>query len=79
MIVHELNANLFGYSIHENLLLSAISAPSAGIEADYERLEFFGLILVASPLRTLVHTCSRRFISEISCVHLRFRHQPGTA
>ncbi|KAF8558886.1 ribonuclease III [Imleria badia] len=42
LIVHELNANLFGYSIHENLLLSAISAPSAGCEVDYERLEFFG-------------------------------------
>lgn len=42
LIVHELNANLFGYSIHENLLLSAISAPSTGFEVDYERLEFFG-------------------------------------
>ncbi|KAG8218739.1 hypothetical protein J3R82DRAFT_4409 [Butyriboletus roseoflavus] len=42
LIVHELNANLFGYSIHENLLLSAISAPSAGCEVNYERLEFFG-------------------------------------
>lgn len=42
LIVHELNANLFSYSIHENLLLSAISAPSAGLEVDYERLEFFG-------------------------------------
>ncbi|KAF8138575.1 hypothetical protein EV363DRAFT_1394017 [Boletus edulis] len=42
LIVHELNANLFCYSIHENLLLSAISAPSAGFEVDYERLEFFG-------------------------------------
>lgn len=49
LIVHELNANLFGYSIHENLLLSAISTPSAGFEADYERLEFFGLIYLHHP------------------------------
>lgn len=79
LIVHELNANLFGYSIHENLLLSAISAPSAGFEVDYERLEFFGLILVPPPFRTLVHACCRRFISEISCVRLRFCYQPSTA
>ena len=47
LIVHELNANLFGYSIHENLLLSAISAPSAGFEVDYERLEFFGWLHIS--------------------------------
>ncbi|KAG9317557.1 hypothetical protein JVU11DRAFT_1764 [Chiua virens] len=42
LIVHELNANLLSYSINENLLLAAISAPSAGFEVNYERLEFFG-------------------------------------
>ncbi|KAF9226467.1 hypothetical protein BS17DRAFT_775670 [Gyrodon lividus] len=42
LIVHDLNASLFDYSLHEDLLLAAISAPSAGFEVDYERLELFG-------------------------------------
>ncbi|KIJ20171.1 hypothetical protein PAXINDRAFT_126718 [Paxillus involutus ATCC 200175] len=42
LIVHELNASLFNHSIHADLLLAAISAPSAGFEVDYERLELFG-------------------------------------
>lgn len=56
LIVHELNANLFGYSINENFLLSAISAPSAGFEVDYERLEFFGWFDISRiAVRALVH------------------------
>ncbi|KIJ70179.1 hypothetical protein HYDPIDRAFT_78543 [Hydnomerulius pinastri MD-312] len=42
LIVKELNGKLFNHSIHEELLLAAISAPSAGFETDYERLELFG-------------------------------------
>ncbi|KIK99243.1 hypothetical protein PAXRUDRAFT_30619 [Paxillus rubicundulus Ve08.2h10] len=42
LIVHELNGSLFNHSIHADLLFAAISAPSAGFEVDYERLELFG-------------------------------------
>jgi endoribonuclease Dicer len=40
--VKELNAKLFDHVIPERLLHMSISAPSAGIEYDYERLELFG-------------------------------------
>ncbi|KAI6047271.1 hypothetical protein EDC04DRAFT_2622522 [Pisolithus marmoratus] len=42
LIVQELNAEFFNHSIDEGHLLAAISAPSAGYEVDYERLELFG-------------------------------------
>ncbi|KAI6110462.1 hypothetical protein EV401DRAFT_1869432 [Pisolithus croceorrhizus] len=42
LIVQELNAVFFNHSIHEEHLFAAISAPSAGYEVDYERLELFG-------------------------------------
>lgn len=42
LIVKELNAQLFGNMILEQHLLSAIFAPSATFETDYERLELFG-------------------------------------
>ncbi|KAF5369839.1 hypothetical protein D9758_001134 [Tetrapyrgos nigripes] len=40
--VKELNAKYFGRAINENLLHMALSAPSAGTEYDYERLELLG-------------------------------------
>lgn len=42
LLVTELNATLFGHSIHEPQLHAAISAPSACAEFDYERLELLG-------------------------------------
>ncbi|KAI6034220.1 hypothetical protein BKA83DRAFT_87233 [Pisolithus microcarpus] len=42
LIVQELNAVFFNHSIYEEHLFAAISAPSAGYEVDYERLELFG-------------------------------------
>ncbi|KAI6105665.1 hypothetical protein F5141DRAFT_1189462 [Pisolithus sp. B1] len=42
LVVQELNAVFFNHSIHEEHLFAAISAPSAGYEVDYERLELFG-------------------------------------
>ncbi|KAH7916192.1 hypothetical protein BJ138DRAFT_996390 [Hygrophoropsis aurantiaca] len=42
LVVKELNAKFFNHAISEELLLAAISAPSAGFECDYERLELLG-------------------------------------
>lgn len=42
LLVKDLNAKYFDYAINEDLLHMAISAPSAGIEYDYERLELLG-------------------------------------
>ena len=42
LIVKELNAGLFNQRISEDLLHVALSAPSAGIEYDYDRLELLG-------------------------------------
>ncbi|KAJ4481439.1 hypothetical protein C8J55DRAFT_560005 [Lentinula edodes] len=42
LLVKELNAGLFSHCVSEGLLHAAISAPSAGIEYDYERLELLG-------------------------------------
>lgn len=42
LLVKELNAKFFDHSVGENLLHTAISAPSASVEFDYERLELLG-------------------------------------
>ncbi|KAF9247216.1 hypothetical protein BU15DRAFT_39362 [Melanogaster broomeanus] len=75
LIVHELNAT-FNHSIHEDLLLAAISAPSAGFEVDYERLELFGdaflkylasvYVFVTNPAQHegALHTARQRIISN---------------
>ncbi|KAJ3736470.1 hypothetical protein DFJ43DRAFT_1052289 [Lentinula guzmanii] len=42
LLVKELNAGLLSDCVSEKLLHAAISAPSAGIEYDYERLELLG-------------------------------------
>lgn len=42
LLVKELNARFFEHSILEPPLLSAVSAPAAGMEFDYERLELLG-------------------------------------
>ncbi|KAI0035664.1 hypothetical protein K488DRAFT_42913 [Vararia minispora EC-137] len=42
LLVKEINAMLFDNSIDEHQLLSAICAPSASMEDDYERLELLG-------------------------------------
>ncbi|EGO27424.1 hypothetical protein SERLADRAFT_446652 [Serpula lacrymans var. lacrymans S7.9] len=42
LIVKELNAKFFNHHITEELLLAAISTPSAGFDYDYERLEVLG-------------------------------------
>ena len=42
LLVKELNAKYFDHSIDEHQLLVALSAPSAGLEFDYERLELLG-------------------------------------
>lgn len=41
-LVRELNAMYFNNEIDEVALRSAISAPSASLEVDYERLELLG-------------------------------------
>jgi endoribonuclease Dicer len=42
LLVKEVNAKFFEHSIIEHHLHAAISAPAAGIEFDYERLELLG-------------------------------------
>ncbi|KAF8591451.1 ribonuclease III [Ramaria rubella] len=42
LLVKELNAKFFDHCIMEHLLHTAVSAPSASVEFDYERLELLG-------------------------------------
>ncbi|KDQ29243.1 hypothetical protein PLEOSDRAFT_1064031 [Pleurotus ostreatus PC15] len=42
LLIKELNARLFDYSVREDLLHMAVSTPSSAIEYDYERLELLG-------------------------------------
>ena len=42
LLVKELNARFFDHSVREDLLHQAISATSAGMEFNYERLELLG-------------------------------------
>lgn len=49
LLVKELNAKFFEHSIIEHHLHAAISAPAAGIEFDYERLELLGKPCVTFP------------------------------
>ncbi|EPQ59279.1 hypothetical protein GLOTRDRAFT_136195 [Gloeophyllum trabeum ATCC 11539] len=42
LLVKELNAKIFDHSLQEDLLHTAITAPAAGFEFDYERLELLG-------------------------------------
>lgn len=44
LLVKELNAKFFDHAIIEHQLHAAISAPAAGVEFDYERLELLGEI-----------------------------------
>ena len=44
LIVQELNIKVFNHAVHEDLLFTVISTPSAGYEVDYERLELSGLL-----------------------------------
>lgn len=48
LLVKELNANFFEHTIVEQRLLAAISAPAAGVEFDYERLELLGKTFLLS-------------------------------
>lgn len=45
LLVKELNAKFFDNCITERLLHTAVSAPSASVEFDYERLELLGELL----------------------------------
>ena len=49
LLVKELNAKFFEHSIMEHHLHAAVSAPAAGIEFDYERLELLGEPFVIFP------------------------------
>lgn len=42
LLVKELNAKFFDHSILEHHLHAAVSAPSAAVDIDYERLELLG-------------------------------------
>jgi endoribonuclease Dicer len=42
LLVRELNAMYFNNEIEETALHAAITAPSASVEVDYERLELLG-------------------------------------
>ncbi|KAH7922454.1 hypothetical protein BV22DRAFT_656663 [Leucogyrophana mollusca] len=76
LIVKELNAKYFDHAICEKLLLAAISAPSAGFEYDYERLELLGdaflkylsslYLFVTNPAQHegALHTARQRIISN---------------
>lgn len=56
LLVKELNAGLLSHCVSEGLLHVAISAPSAGIEYDYERLELLGkFIFIEKFARLMVY------------------------
>jgi len=48
LLVLEFNAMYFNNEINSNALRAAISAPSTGLEEDYERLELLGMCFPGS-------------------------------
>lgn len=45
LLVKEINAKLFDNWLQEKAVLVALTAPSAGVEFDYERQELLGMII----------------------------------
>ncbi|KAG7449599.1 ribonuclease III [Guyanagaster necrorhizus] len=85
LLVKELNANIFGFSVAEDLLRMAITAPSVGLVYDYERLELLGdsflkcvsslYVFVTEPDRSEgnLHASRRELISNNSLLHQAVR------
>jgi hypothetical protein len=73
LLVKELNARFFDHQISEVLLDMAISAPSARLEYDYERLELLGEFIHILLQFHQSYTSFRRFFPQIFVVNLRVR------
>lgn len=70
LLVLEFNAMYFNNEIDGNSLQAAISAPSAGLEVDYERLELLGMGLSRVLKRILTRSSGDAYLKYLSSIYL---------
>jgi len=70
LLVLEFNAMYFNNEIDGNALQAAISAPSAGLEVDYERLELLGMYLPKFFKRFLIRSSGDAYLKYLSSIYL---------
>ena len=70
LLVLEFNAMYFNNEIDGNALQAAISAPSAGLEVDYERLELLGMCFSRFLKRILIRFSGDAYLKYLSSIYL---------
>jgi endoribonuclease Dicer len=70
LLVLEFNAMYFNNEIDGSALQAAISAPSAGLEVDYERLELLGIWFPKYLKRVLIHSSGDAYLKYLSSIYL---------
>ena len=70
LLVLEFNAMYFNNEIDGNALQAAISAPSAGLEVDYERLELLGVCFSEYLERGLIRSAGDAYLKYLSSIYL---------
>jgi endoribonuclease Dicer len=74
LLVKELNAKLFKHAIEDEFLHMAVCTRSAGLEYDYERLEFLGIspVLADFPRLTPFSKLGDSFLKYLSTIYVFF-------
>lgn len=70
LLVLEFNAMYFNNEIDGNALQAAISAPSAGLEVDYERLELLGMCYFGFLELILIRSSGDAYLKYLSSIYL---------
>lgn len=75
LLVRELNAMYFNNEINETTLHAAITAPSASVEVDYERLELLGMS-ADNGIKYNAEISPRGRLFKISILDISIRYKP---
>lgn len=70
LLVLEFNSMYFNNEIDGNALQAAISAPSAGLEIDYERLELLGMCSSGSIVPIIIRSSGDAYLKYLSSIYL---------
>jgi endoribonuclease Dicer len=70
LLVLEFNAMYFNNEIDGNALQAAISAPSAGLEVDYERLELLGMCCSRFLILIVIRSSGDAYLKYLSSIYL---------
>ena len=70
LLVLEFNAMYFNNEIDGNALQAAISAPSAGLEIDYERLELLGMCSSGLVIAIITRSSGDAYLKYLSSIYL---------